>query len=194
MVALKERPRLPGPTPQHLRQRLQLLLNPVHDSTQTLGIGRPQLRQRLSKHRRPGLDEVLPAALVQNPRDLGNHQHQTPQHGVTHQFPDGQGQRVAGVAVGEERGAGEDAIEQDGDGERVHHCAGRVGAHGGVRDGGQGVGEGTFRIRSHGETAQQRGDVGVGDEALGVWDAFVIEDQAGFGGVEGPGSQVVWSG
>lgn len=36
------------------------------------------------------------------------------------------------------------------------------------------------------EGAEEGGDFGVGDEGLGVGDVFVVEDEAGFVGVEGP--------
>lgn len=53
-------------------------------------------------------------------------------------------------------------------------------------DCGQGVGEGTFGVGGYLEGAEEGGDFGVGDEGLGVGDVFVVEDEAGFVGVEGP--------
>lgn len=50
----------------------------------------------------------------------------------------------------------------------------------------EGVGEGTFGIGGYLEGAEEGGDFGVGDEGLGVRDVFVVKDEAGFVGVEGP--------
>lgn len=63
-----------------------------------------------------------------------------------------------------------------------------------VRDGWEGVGEGALRVGSHGQAAQERGDIGVRDEALRVRDAFEVQDQTGLGRVEGPCSCSVYHG
>lgn len=101
-------------------------------------------------------------------------------------FLDGEGERVAGVAGGEERGRGVDGVEVLDYRERVHHCAVRCWDGCFVHDCWEGVG-GSGGVGGDVEAAEERCDVWVGDPALGVGDFLEVEDGADFQGVWGPG-------
>lgn len=58
--------------------------------------------------------------------------------------------------------------------------------------GGQRIRERTFGVGGNGEAPKQRGNIGIGDEALGVRNALVIQNHPDFEGVEGPSPQAIW--
>lgn len=60
-----------------------------------------------------------------------------------------------------------------------------------MADGGERIREGTFGVGGNGEAPEQRGDIRIGDEGLGVGNALVVQDHPDFEGVERPSSQAI---